>query len=160
MHVVIVGWDGAGTDLPGAERFRGLAPMYWRGAHAVVVGFDVTRMKGMASCDDWVAQLHGKDEPARVVVAVGNKSDLVDAREISTEEARAHFEAMNPSVRYFETSARTGEGVDELFEAVLVMVAESNPAALTVNANVNDKSEARAAHAPARRKKGNKCVIC
>ena len=58
MHVVIVGWDGAGTDLPGAERFRGLAPMYWRGAHAVVVGFDVTRMKGMASCDDWVAQLH------------------------------------------------------------------------------------------------------
>ena len=50
--------------------------------------------------------------------------------------------------------------MDELFEAVLVMVAESNPAALTVNANVNDKSEARAARAPARRKKGNKCVIC
>ena len=130
--------------------------MYCLGAHAVVVGFDVTRAKGMSTCDDWIAQLHAADAPARVVVAVGNKIDLADAREISTEDARAHFETMNPSVRYFETSAKTGEGVDELFEAVLAMVAESNPAALTVNGNVNDRSEARA---PAGQRDG-KCVVC
>lgn len=126
-----------------------------------MVGFDVTRMKGMGVCDEWIAQLHAEGVPERVVVAVGTKIDLAAAREVSTAEARAHFEARNPAVRYFETSAKTGEGVAELFEAVLAMVVERNPAALTVNANVNDKSEARAVSKPPRRgRRDDKCVVC
>ena len=42
--------------------------------------------------------------------------DSDTSREVSTEEARAYFEALNPPIPYFETSAKTGENVKEMFE--------------------------------------------
>ena len=109
------------TDTAGPERFRFMAPMYYRNAQAVIVGFDVTRRETMNACDRWVEELR-TNVPDCVVVAVGNKIDLAERREISTEEARAHFE--EKGVPYFETSAKTGEGVNELFDAVVRMVIE------------------------------------
>ena len=113
------------TDTAGPERYHVLAPMYYRGAQAAFVGFDVTRRETMDTCDRWIEELR-TNVPDCVVVAVGNKIDLVDKRVISTEEARALFEEMNPPVPYFETSAKTGEGVNELFDAVTRMLIGQN----------------------------------
>lgn len=124
------------TDTAGQERYRALMPMYYRNAQAIVVGFDVTDRSTIETCDYWLAELRGKGEPRRAIFAVGNKIDLADAREVSPAEARAHFEALKPPVPYFETSAKTGEGVDELLEA-LARVALEGAAAFDCASNDN-----------------------
>lgn len=103
--------------------------------HGVVLVFDVTARRTLQRCDQWVRELCKKGEPERAVVAVGNKIDLADRREVSTEEARAHFESMTPNIPYFEASALTGEGVNDVFQAVVRMVRDEN---WTVHPSQND----------------------
>ena len=62
-----------------------------------------------------------KDHFNGMIVAVGNKIDLVDERKISTEEAREHFRSMDPPIPYFEISAKTGKGVNKLFESAVAL---------------------------------------
>ena len=115
------------------------------------MGFDVTNRDSLEVCDRWIKELRERS-PDSMIVAVGNKIDLVDLRDVGTDEARDHFETMNPSVPYFETSAKTGEGVNELFEAVTRMIIEEKSAGMNNNENV-DEGDKRTAG-------GEKCIIC
>ena len=128
-----------------------MAPMWYHDAQAAIVGFDVTNLYSLKVCDSWIQELR-TNVPDCVVVTVGNKIDLVDERRISTEEARAHFETMNPPLPYFETSAKTGEGVNGLFDAVVRMVIERitkrNVDAVN-NENMNKNKE-----------EDGQCIIC
>lgn len=94
-----------------------------------------------------------RGEPKRAVVAVGNKIDKVNQREISTEEARAHFESMYPPIPYFEASALTGEGVEEPFMKVSLMVLKE---IWTFVPQSNENADVPV-EAP---ETDNKCVIC
>ena len=122
----------------------------------MIVGFDVTRRETMNACARWIEELR-TNVPDCVVVAVGNKIDLVDERRISAEVARAHFETMNPPLPYFETSAKTGEGVNELFDAVVRTLIQRN--ALTVNKDTNKNKTVKDA-AENQTPEDGKCVIC
>ena len=108
-------------DTPGQERYQRMTPIACRGAQAAIVGFDVTEDSTLWVCDNWIEEVR-TIVPECVVVAVGNKIDLSERRVISTEKARAHFE--EKGVPYFETSAKTGEGVNGLFDAVTRMIIE------------------------------------
>lgn len=145
------------TDTAGVERVRDFNIMYTRGAQAIIVGFDVTSWGSMQKCDDWISKIKEQEGLDCVVVAVGNKIDLVDEREVSTKGARAHFEEMDPPIPYFETSAKTGEGVNELFESVARMV-------LSRFNESTEKKEQEPRFAlrieEAEEEGGGKCVIC
>ena len=143
------------TDTAGQEKFRALAKMYYQGAHAALLGFDVTKRYTMGVCDSWIREIRGSTNPGCVLVAVGNKIDLVDERQISTEEARTHFE--EEDVPYFETSARTGEGVRELFEGVVRLIIERQFSSFMTDANNNEIASEE--DEPRDRKEG-KCTIC
>ena len=148
------------TDIAGQERFWALVPMYYQGAQAAIVGFDVTDGCTVETCDHWIKELR-TNRPDCVVVAVGNKIDLVESRKVSTEDARAHFETMNPSVPYFETSAKTGEGVNELFESLTRMIIERNTMKMGDNEN-ETKEDAKEAKKDGEGEttKDGKCIIC
>ncbi len=124
------------TDTAGQSRYRSLAPMHYRGAQAVIVYLDVTSRGTLDVCDSLIEEVRANNQDC-VVVAVGNKIDLTDWRFISTEDARAHFETMNPSVPYFEASAKTGDGVNELFDSVTRMIIKRN-GVLMMNNNDNE----------------------
>ena len=130
------------TDTAGQSRYRSLAPMYYRTAQVAIVGFDVTSRGTLDVCDSWIQEVRANNQDC-VVVAVGNKIDLTDSRFICTEDARAHFETMN--VPYFETSAKTGDGVNELFDSVMRMIIERNALSINNNENVDEDK---------------KCIIC
>lgn len=118
------------------------------------MGFDVTDRSSLETCDRWIEELRKTGEPDCVVVAVGNKIDLKEYRQISTEEAREHFERMEPPVPYFETSAKTGEGVDELFDSVVQMIVERHTEFMNNDNENTDEDEGRT------KQKDDKCIIC
>ena len=138
------------TDTPGEERFRDIVSAYLRGAHAVIVGFDVTRAYTLHGCDRWIEHF-ARNKVQCVVVAVGNKIDCIGEREVSHEDAVKHFAEMKPPVPYYETSARTSEGVQKLFEDVIGMVIVGYSFG---GQNENTNEDTRQGGRP------GKCIVC
>ena len=96
--------------------------MYLRDANIAIVGYGVTRRETMEYCEQWIDAVRHNLGDECIIVAVGNKIDLLDleARRAHREEAIAFFEKIGiASDHYFQTSAKTGEGVTELFTSAL-----------------------------------------
>ena len=140
-------------DTPGLEVWRSLfMPYYYTGVCIVFVGIDVTKHCTLKESDDWIQRTREncdkylnrglkKKRPYPVFVAVGNKIDLVKERVITTEEAREHYASMNPPIPYFETSAITGEGVDNLFKSVIRLWINHKMLAMEMINNDNDNED-------------------
>ncbi|KFH43207.1 Vacuolar protein sorting-associated protein-like protein [Hapsidospora chrysogenum ATCC 11550] len=131
-------------DTAGQERFASLAPMYYRNAQAALVVYDLTKPTSLVKAKHWVAELQRQASPGIVIALVGNKLDLTsdsalavedgedgadgeesgDARKVSTEEARAYAE--EESLLFFETSAKTGHNVSEVFTAIANAIPETS----------------------------------
>lgn len=114
-------------DTAGQERFHSLAPMYYRNAQASAVVYDVTKASSFEKAKLWVKELQRQASPQIVIALVGNKIDLIteDGDESSeapvereVERADAQQYAQENGLLFFETSAKTGENVAQVFHAV------------------------------------------
>ena len=103
-------------DIAGQDRFKVMRGMFFRGAMGSLVTFDLTRRPSFENTLTWVKEAK-QESPDQVFVLVGNKNDLEDMREVSTEEGRARAEDMG-AIDYIETSALTGENVAEAFRKI------------------------------------------
>ena len=101
-------------DTAGQEKFRSLIPVYYRNAIAAVAVYDVSNMDSFSHLSDWIEQFQNEAGVAAVVFVVGNKTDLVDDRQVKAEDAESWAHARNYS--FFECSAKSGDGVKHLFE--------------------------------------------
>ncbi|KAH6654626.1 secretion-related small GTPase [Truncatella angustata] len=130
-------------DTAGQERFASLAPMYYRNAQAALVVYDLTKPTSLIKAKHWVAELQRQASPGIVIALVGNKLDLTnespdadvhdadadadesgDARKVSTDEGRTYAE--EESLLFFETSAKTGHNVSEVFTAIANAIPETS----------------------------------
>ena len=132
-------------DTAGQERFASLAPMYYRNAQAALVVYDLTKPTSLIKAKHWVAELQRQASPGIVIALVGNKLDLTneaagssgadgeeadggddsgDARKVSTEEAKTY--ADEEGLLFFETSAKTGVNVTEVFTAIANAIPETS----------------------------------
>jgi Ras-related protein Rab-5C len=121
--------------------------MYYRNAQAALVVYDLTKPTSLIKAKHWVAELQRQASPGIVIALVGNKLDLTsdsgdsaspaeggegdddgddsgDARKVSTEEAKAYAE--EESLLFFETSAKTGHNVTEVFTAIANAIPETS----------------------------------
>lgn len=103
-------------DTAGQERFNSLAPMYYRGAQAALVVYDITNEASLSRAKAWVKELQTQGVPKMVIALVGNKADLESQRRVKTEDAQAYAE--DNSILFMETSAKTAQNVKEVFEAI------------------------------------------
>ncbi|BGO95463.1 hypothetical protein NBRC10512_006141 [Rhodotorula toruloides] len=103
-------------DTAGQERYKSLAPMYYRSAHAAIVAFDITSSASFEKARSWIAELHRQADPGIVIVLAGNKLDLSSQRQVSTADAEQF--AREEGLLYFEVSAKTAEGIEEMFQTV------------------------------------------
>lgn len=95
-------------------RYRSLAPMYYRGAQAAIVVYDVTSQDSFEAAKAWIKELKKKMEPGVVLALVANKVDLGPGmRRIEADEGR--LLATDSGLLYAETSAKTALNVHELF---------------------------------------------
>ncbi|XP_043467091.1 ras-related protein Rab-31-like [Leptopilina heterotoma] len=111
IGIVLQVWDTAGM-----ERFRSMAPMYYRKTNAALLVFDLTNQESFAMVKSWVSELKRNIEEAIILIVVGNKSDCVKERKIDSEEGRKY--AVSIGAFYHETSALYGDGIETVFQNI------------------------------------------
>ncbi|XP_012841549.1 PREDICTED: ras-related protein Rab5-like [Erythranthe guttata] len=105
-------------DTAGQERYHSLAPMYYRGAAAAIIVYDITSSVFsffLFFLDKSKKLSRGRQHKAfhTELSSKKNKCDLEDKRNVTTEEARAY--ADENGLFFFETSAKTAVNVNEIF---------------------------------------------
>lgn len=113
-------------DTAGQEKYRALAPMYYRGAAAAIVVFDITREQSFQTLRMWINELKKHGPPNMVLAIAGNKNDLEDLREVPSRMAQEH--ADSHGAIYIETSAKTAINVSALFVEISRRLAASDDA--------------------------------
>lgn len=103
-------------DTAGQERYHSLAPMYYRGAQAAIVVYDITNQESFAKAKNWVKELQRQASPNIVIALSGNKADLAAKRVVEYEEAQAYAE--NNGLLFMETSAKSSMNVNDIFLAI------------------------------------------
>ncbi|OIW27482.1 ras-domain-containing protein [Coniochaeta ligniaria NRRL 30616] len=106
-------------DTAGQETYKSVTRSYFRGASGALLVFDLSRRSTFLHVTDWLSDLRQIAEPDIVVVLVGNKADLVNEddggkREVSRREAE-EWARKNGVLEYVETSAKSGENVENAF---------------------------------------------
>jgi small GTP-binding protein len=121
-------WDTAGT-----EQYRSLTPVYFRQAAAAIIIYDITSRNSFDHIETWLNMFRGVCGDGGLIVIVGNKLDLVDNRRVERQEGEDWAAAKN--CRYTETSAQTGEGVNELFHDLLDALFDESQTAIETAGN-------------------------
>ncbi|KAL2234316.1 UNVERIFIED_CONTAM: Ras-related protein RABH1b [Sesamum indicum] len=93
-------------DTAGQERFRSLIPSYIRDSSVAVIVFDVASRQSFLNTAKWIEEVRTERGSDVIIVLVGNKTDLVDKRQVSIEEGEAKARDLN--VMFIETSAKAG----------------------------------------------------
>ncbi|KAF8531457.1 GTP-binding protein RAB5 [Gautieria morchelliformis] len=113
-------------DTAGQERYKSLAPMYYRNAHCAVVVYDITQTASLDKARTWIRELQRQADPSIVILLCGNKTDLEARRQVSKEEAQKYAE--EEGLMWGETSAKSGEGVAEIFTSIAKKLPLTAPA--------------------------------
>eukprot|EP01100_Stratorugosa_tubuloviscum_P011812 TRINITY_DN5365_c0_g4_i1.p1 TRINITY_DN5365_c0_g4~~TRINITY_DN5365_c0_g4_i1.p1 ORF type:complete len:228 (+),score=94.21 TRINITY_DN5365_c0_g4_i1:54-737(+) len=104
-------------DTAGQEKYRAVAPMYYRSAHAAILVYDVSKPETLDHCKGWIAELRSRTQSIFIIIA-GNKIDL-PAEEIKISRETARQFATEFGISLFETSGKTGENVNEMFNSII-----------------------------------------
>jgi len=103
-------------DTAGQESFKSITRSYYHGAYAALLVYDITSKDSFKYLQGWLEDINSNAGRDMVIVLVGNKADLKEKREISTEEGQ-QFARDNHIDCFIETSAKTGDKVEEAFRA-------------------------------------------
>lgn len=103
-------------DTAGQERYHSLAPMYYRGAAAAIIVFDITSSDSFERAKKWVQELQKQGNPNLVMALTGNKADLEDKRKVTSEVAKVYAE--ENGLFFKETSAKTALNVNDVFREI------------------------------------------
>ncbi|ORX33977.1 small GTPase superfamily [Kockovaella imperatae] len=102
-------------DTAGQERYKSLAPIYFRNSNAAVIVYDITQPPDTSfeKAKSWVKELQRQADPSIVIMLVGNKLDMESSRKTPRELGERFAE--EEGLLFTEASAKSGDGVEELF---------------------------------------------
>ncbi|KAI2804675.1 hypothetical protein RDWZM_007995 [Blomia tropicalis] len=102
-------------DTAGQERFRTITSTYYRGAHGVIIVYDVTNGDSFHNIRNWLKEIEQNCEVQNRIL-VGNKNDDPSLKVVLTKDAQELGKLMN--MPFFETSAKANINVEEMFNAI------------------------------------------
>lgn len=108
-------------DTAGQERFKCIASSYYRGAHAVIVVFDVTDLYSLSSCPKWLEDALKANVARPLVFLVGTKRDLLSEASYTNVEYQATRMARALQAEYWTVSSKTGLNIDKFFHRVAAL---------------------------------------
>ena len=101
-------------DTAGQERFRNIAKNYFQSSDGFLIVYDITSKSSFEKLSFWNEQVNLNAPENTKYIIVGNKKDLEEKREVKIEEGE-NFAKEN-KVKFYETSAKDGSNVNEVFE--------------------------------------------
>ena len=111
-------------DTAGQERYRSITNAYYKGAKGGLLIFDLTRRATFDSIDKWIPDLKTNGDENMVIILIGNKNDLKEQREVSTEEGENKAKMFK--MAYMETSALDGNNIENAFNELINTVYKKN----------------------------------
>ncbi|OHS99643.1 Ras-related protein Rab-19 [Tritrichomonas foetus] len=106
-------------DTAGQEAYRSLLPMFFRSANIAMITFDVTSRSSFEAVPEWLSEVKQQAYENVIIILVANKIDLEERRMILQEEIVTMAKKCNASIS--ETSASTGQGIEQAFESALML---------------------------------------
>ncbi|NXF95486.1 RAB17 protein, partial [Eubucco bourcierii] len=104
-------------DTAGQEKYQSVCHLYYRGAHAALLIYDIANKETLNRAKLWLRELEKEFLPDEIVIAlVGNKVDLAAEREVTTEEGEEF--ARTKGLLFMETSAKSNHHVNEIFMSI------------------------------------------
>lgn len=122
-------------DTAGQERFRTLSTSYYRGAHGVIIVYDISSRSSFAAMDKWIEEARNNANPDAVLYIVGCKldKDASGGRVVSREQGQAYADAQGAG--FCEVSSKTRENVRRPFIEVVDRIAQKPELIKPPNAN-------------------------
>nr|XP_004662288.2 ras-related protein Rab-17 [Jaculus jaculus] len=104
-------------DTAGQEKYHSVCHLYYRGANAALLVYDITQKDSFHKAQQWLGDLEKEFPPGEIVVMlVGNKTDLEEEREVPFQEGKEFADSKN--LLFMETSAKLNHRVSEVFRTV------------------------------------------
>jgi len=110
-------------DIAGQAIFEKIREEYLQGTNAAMIIFDLTRQETYDHVKDWLRELNTYAGKVPFVL-VGNKADLASKKVISDEVGKKYAKTLG-AIDYIETSAKTGQKVEDAFEKIIKNVIET-----------------------------------
>ena len=104
-------------DTAGQERYKAITNAFYKGSKGAFVVYDITRKSSFLNIDKWIGELKTNGSEDILIILVGNKSDLEDKREVSTEDGEK--KAKQYGIAFCETSALQGKNIEYAFNILI-----------------------------------------
>lgn len=114
-------------DIAGQDRFASMRTVFFKGALGALVVYDITRYESFKRLAVWMKEAR-QMSPNILLVMAGNKSDLVDLRQVSQQDGMSYAK-QTQCISWIETSAKTGANVAEAFNLLGKKILERHEAA-------------------------------
>mmetsp|Transcript_23079 Transcript_23079/g.26785 ORF Transcript_23079/g.26785 Transcript_23079/m.26785 type:complete len:211 (-) Transcript_23079:207-839(-) len=103
-------------DTAGQERFKTITSSYYKGAHGIILTYDITDKQSFRDIENWLSEVekHANEKVNKLLV--GNKCDLESQRQVSYEEGKKFADQLG--IKFIETSAKNSVNVDAAFFAM------------------------------------------
>ncbi len=103
-------WDTAGQD-----KYRSITRNYYKGAHGIILIYDVTNLQTYENVKNWIMSIREETTTNVVIYLAGNKIDVDEKlKEVKTENGQKIADEYN--IKFYETSAKDGTNVNTVFE--------------------------------------------
>jgi len=100
-------------DTAGQERFRTITSSYYRGAHGIIIVYDVTDKESFQNVKHWLQEIDKYANEGVMKLLVGNKSDLQSKKVVTYDEAKELADSLG--IGFLETSAKNSHNVEQGF---------------------------------------------
>ena len=126
-------------DTSGQERFRSITPNYFRSSDGLLFVFDVTNRKSFEAIEDFLKMSEGCNSKNLIKVIIGNKIDQKEKREVGKDEI-GNFANKHNFVKFFETSAKNGDEINDIFELIAELSTQDENEDETLNSDKIDSA--------------------
>lgn len=129
-------------DTAGQEKFRSIVPMYYKGSKGIIIVYDITSKDSFEGAKKWIQDIEANNNSASLIL-VGNKTDMGENRDVSTDQANSF--ATSKNIAYYECSAKTNENIVDIFKSladkIQKTIENTNTSKLTINVSPQEKQQ-------------------
>ena len=109
-------------DTAGQENFRSITRAYYKNSVCAFVVYDISNKESFNNAQTWIEDCKSQSPKTVFLVLVGNKCDLESNRQVTYDEGMEL--ANNYKMLFYETSAKTGKNINEIFNKSVESIAE------------------------------------